>query len=136
VRLVLLGVAAWFAGLLSYVGALAIFYHQSLSPGDFPSVAVSSLIAFAICYYACYLPVLRGLRNLLHGTRPAWVFPVVAALVGLLPTALIARFWSGSFQAILSPEAGLFYVLFATVGLVLGLGFPYLDENAPLRPPE
>ena len=86
-----LGLLGWIAGVLAYVLALALLYGEWLSPGDAGAVLFSSLIAFAVCYWLLYLPLLRLVRRLL-----------------------------GS-----SSHPGLFYLLFAAVGIVLGLGFPY-----------
>ena len=82
----------------------------------------TSLLAIAVAFAALYVPVLLGLRRLLHGVRPLWPFPVEAALLGALPTALIVFFWGGNLGALMSPEAGLFYLMFAAAGAVGGLG--------------
>ena len=124
-----LGAAAWLAGLLAYLSALAILYRQGISGTDLRSVAVSSLVVFGLCYWLLYLPVLRTLRRWLPHRHWVSVFPLVAMLVGILPTALVARFWGGSLRALLTPEAGLFYVLFGVVGLVIGLGFTRLHTK-------
>jgi hypothetical protein len=50
-------------------------------------------------------------------------------LLGIVPTALIARFRGGSLRALLTPEALLFYILLAVVGLVAGVGFTRLDSR-------
>jgi hypothetical protein len=124
-----LGIAAWLAGLVAYLGALTILYRQWISGADLRSVAVSSLVAFGLCYWLLYLPVLRALRRWLPHPQWAPVFPVVAMLVGILPTGLVARFWGGSLTALLTPEAGLFYILFGVVGLVIGFGFTRLETK-------
>jgi hypothetical protein len=124
-----LGVAGWLAGLLAYLAALALLYRQSISSGDLWPVVVSSLVAFGLCYWLLYLPVLRAVRHWLPRPRWVWVFPLLAMLLGVLPTALVARYWGGSLRAMLTPEALLFYILFAVVGLVVGLGFTRLDRQ-------
>ena len=128
-KLILLSVASWLAGIVSYLGALAVFYHQSISSGDLIAVVFWSLIAFAICSAALYFPALHGLRRLLHGVRPVWAFPVVAVLLGVAPTALILFVWGGGLRSLFSPEASLFYAMFLAVGLVFGFGFPCLYSN-------
>jgi hypothetical protein len=124
-----LGIAGWIAGVLAYVGALALLYGQGLSRGDAGAVLFSSLIVFALCYVLLYLPVLRLVRRGLGSSRPAWAFALVACAIGVIPTALIARFYGGSWHALATPEAGLFFILFAVVGLVVGLGFPFLRQD-------
>jgi len=132
-KLILLCVAAWLAGILSYLGALAVFYHQFISTGDLIAVVFWSLIAFGICSAALYSPALKGLRWLLRGARPVWAFPVLAVFLGAGPTALILFIWGGGLRSLFTPEASLFYAMFLAVGLVLGFGFPRLysdDRNA------
>ncbi len=124
-----LGIAGWLAGVLAYLGALVILYRQWISGGDLQSVVLSSLVAFAVCYWLLYLPVLRAVRRWFPDPQWAWVFPFVAILLGLLPTALVARFWGGSLRALLTPEALLFLILFGVVGLVIGLGFTRLNSE-------
>ena len=73
--------------------------------------------------------MLRVLRRVLPLQAPAWPFAVVAVLIGVLPTALIARYWSGSFRTLMTPEASLFLVLFTAVGLTVGFGFPRIQTG-------
>src|SRR6478672_5752250 len=113
-----LALAGWITGIVAYVGALALLYGQGLSRGDAGAVLFSSLIAFVLCYWLLYLPVLRLFRRSLGPRAPAWAFGLVACAIGLVPTALIARFYGGSWRALATPEASLFFIMFAAVGLV------------------
>src|SRR5688572_21735445 len=124
--LVRLGLAGWLAGLLAYLLALGLIYGEWISAGDFWAVAAWSLIAFSLCYWLLYLPVLRLIRLALPRSRPVWVFAAAAVLMGVLPSALIARFFGGSFRQLLTPESGLLLILFTAVGLVVGVGFTRL----------
>ena len=124
-----LGLSGWLAGLVAYLAALALLYGEWISSGDLWSVVVSSLVAFGLCYWLLYLPVLRAVRHWLSRPRWVWVFPLIAMLLGILPTALVARYWGGSLRAVLTPEALLFYILFAVVGLVVGFGFTRLGPQ-------
>jgi hypothetical protein len=45
---IILGAGAWAAGLLAYIFALAVVWHQSISSGDFIGVIQLSLIAWAL----------------------------------------------------------------------------------------
>ena len=124
--LIQLWLAGWIAGLIAYVAALALLYRQGISGGDLRSVAITSLLASALCFWLVYVPILRAVRRWL---RPAvWAFPLTAMLLGLVPTALVARFWGGSLRAMMTPEALLFYILFAVVGLVVGWGFTFVER--------
>ena len=122
VKVGLVFLASWVTGLVAYLAALAVFYGQSISSGDLSAVLFWSLLAFAIAFVAVHVPALLGLRRFLHGVHPLWPFPVVAALLGVVPSGLIVFFWGGGFGALASPEASLFYAMFAASGVVAGLG--------------
>ncbi len=123
---------SWLAGLAAYLGALGLFYGQSISRGDLLAVCFWSLLAFALAFFGLYLPVLLGVRRLLRGVRPLWPFPFVAGLLGVVPTAAICLFWGGGVRSLVSAEASLFYSMFATVGIVVGFAFVFIyrHENA------
>jgi hypothetical protein len=129
-RYILLFPAVWLAGMVAYYIALFVFYGET--PTDVAAVLFSSFLALLACIPVLYLPVLFGLRRLLGGWKPLIAFPITAILLGIGPTAFVFLWWgSGDLSTLsspeaintaLSPEAALFYVLFAVVGLVLGLG--------------
>jgi len=122
-KTLLLFVISWLIGLCAYVGSCALFYRQTIGSADLFSAALYSFIAFAIAFCVVYLPSLLALRRLLNGTRPVWPFPLVAALLGVLPTALVLFGWGGTLRSLVSHEASLFYAMFGAVGLVVGIGF-------------
>lgn len=99
---------SWLAGLAAYLGALALFYGQSISRGDLLAVGFGSLVVFALAFFALYFPVLLGVRRLLRGVRPLWPFPLVAVLLGVVPTSAICFFWGGGVRSLVSAEASLF----------------------------
>ncbi|MGN7381964.1 hypothetical protein ACTHRH_08485 [Paenibacillus sp. SAFN-117] len=53
------------------------------------------------------------------------LYPLFCALVFIVPTALIFLFNGGG--NLLSPEAQLFYSLFAVSGLTFGLGYGFIS---------
>jgi hypothetical protein len=122
-------VTAWLVGLAAYLGSLALFYRQSISAGDLSAVLFWSLLAFALAFFALYLPVLFGVRRWLRGVRPLWPFPLLAVLLGVVPTALMLFFWGGGIQSLFSPEASLLYSMFAAVGVVVGFGFAFIYRH-------
>ena len=88
---------SWAAGVGTYIAALHVFFGQRMeltSPrnGDFRFVVISSFVAFALLFGGVYLPLLFGLRRWLRGVRPIWPFPVLAMLLGVVPTAAILAF--------------------------------------------
>lgn len=124
-KILLLFIASWVIGLCAYVGSSALFYRQTIwfTSADFRWAALSSFLGFAVTFCVVYLPALLALRRLLRGVRPVWPFPVVAALLGALPTALVLFYWGGTCRSILRPEALLFYALFGAAGIIVGIGF-------------
>ena len=115
--------ASWLAGSVTYVASCAVFYRQSIGAGDLKAVLFSSLIVYGLAFLLVYRPALRGLRRRLGGVRPLWPFPVVATMLGVVPTALIGFFYGGNLDSLLSAEAALFYSMFSAVGIVVGCGF-------------
>jgi len=128
VKTIVLFLMSWAVGLAAYLGSLALFYRQSISSGDFFAVLFWSLLAFALAFFALYLPVLLALRRLLHGVSPLWPFPLLATVLGIVPTALILFYWGGGFRSLVSPEASLFYLMFAVVGIIVGGGFAFINR--------
>jgi hypothetical protein len=127
-RIWLFAPLAWGAGVIVYLLALAAWWGQSIQWREVRAVLFWSALAFLLTTALVYTPVLLGLRRLLHGDRPLIIFPIVAMLLGVLPTMLIIAVWGGGFRTLLSPEAALFYAMFLAAGLVLGLGFAWRQE--------
>jgi hypothetical protein len=131
-KMLLVFVTSWLAGILAYLGALGLFYHQTISRGDFSAVALWSLAAFAVAFFVVYLPALFALRVVLRGVHPAWLFPLVATLLGVFPTAAILFYWGGTLRSLWSPEASLFYAMFSLVGIVVGLGYVRIHRRGAM----
>jgi hypothetical protein len=125
---IVLFLVSWFAGLVAYFGALYLRYGEvpATVSGDFAAVLFWSVVAFAIAYVALYLPVLGWIARRRGGTRPLWPFAVAAVAAGIVPTALILVANGGGLHALASPEAQLFYVMFVTIGIVVGIGYALL----------
>jgi hypothetical protein len=71
-------------------------------------------------------PVMFALRERLDGNRNTWwAYPTVGAALGVLPVGLITRIWSSNSAALVSPEAMLFFCMFAVFGAVFGAGFVF-----------
>lgn len=121
-RLLLASPIAWLAGLGVYIAALQLLWGQSIGD-DAISLLGWSVIGFLLATILVYWPALSFLRWVLGGYRPKLVFSVTAALLGIVPTALIVLLWGGRLRDLLSPEATLFYLMFAVVGGILGFAF-------------
>ncbi|HKP27851.1 MAG TPA: hypothetical protein VJU15_00515, partial [Gemmatimonadales bacterium] len=101
---------------------LRILWHQSLGGGDFRALLFTSALASAAAIGLVYGPVLFAVRRRL-ASPPWWIFPLVSILIGLLPVVLIVLFWGGNLGSLSSPEAMMFYIMFAVFGAVFGGGF-------------
>jgi hypothetical protein len=131
-RIILAG--AWAAGLLAYILALEVVWHQSIAYGDLVGVVQLSLIAWAIAYGLVYLPLLLRLSRSISEPHRFWLLPVAALALSMVAVALV---WLGLgvLAALLgfgwsslsptffaSPEASLFYWFFGVSSMVVGLG--------------
>lgn len=126
-RLVILLTVAWATGVAVYLFALEAINGQSISQNDLRAVLLWSALSFVFAALIFYLPALFILRRALGGTRPAWVFVLAAVIMGIVPFLTLNATWGDrSWRSLLSAEAGLFYALFAAVGIVLGFGFSRL----------
>jgi hypothetical protein len=129
-RRVLLAVpGAWLVGLATYVGALWLFWGQAMGGGDATAVMFWSFVALLIAVPVVYWPAFSLLHKLRRGFRPAGLFALVAAALGIVPTAMITWYWGGDLASLLSPAGRLFYGLFATAGIVLGLAYALRRES-------
>jgi len=115
---------AWAVGFWAYSIALDRIWHQAVA-GDADAVMGGSAIALGVAVPLVYWPAMRFLRRCLHGYRPFVLFPLAAALISVVPTALIFLFECGplGLAGLFSPEAGLFYIFFGVAGVVLGTAF-------------
>jgi hypothetical protein len=125
-KLVGIAVLSWVAGLAAYVSALWAFWGQRVSSGDLNAVLFWSAFASTVAIVAVYAPVMFALRARLDSNRNTWwAYPTVGAALGVLPVGLITRIWSSNSAALVSPEAMLFFCMFAVFGAVFGAGFAF-----------
>jgi hypothetical protein len=126
VKLVAISIASWAAGFAAYLAALRAFWGQGIGSGDLRAVVFWSVLATAVATATAYTPTMFALRIWLRH-RPgvgSLVFPIVGIALGVIPVLFIVRLWSNSIrQALLSPEAALFYCMFAAFGAAFGSGF-------------
>jgi hypothetical protein len=134
--------AAWIIGCLAstvqcYVTAQD-FIFQGINYGNNASdcaveTAAYSFVIIMPAFPILYLPILFGLRWLLGGVKPAFIFPLVSALIYLIPMGYIyhSKFPEGWIEALFDP-AGEFSVVLAVTGFFFGLGFAWLfSKRAP-----
>ena len=131
-RLVIVAAMAWIVGVTTYFAALLLVYGERVSwSGDTKAALFWSALAFGVMFFAVYVPVLHGIRRMLHGVSPLWPFPLAAGSLGVIPTALITVLNGGDLRSLSSHEALLFYIMFAAIGIVVGVGFVVLARNGP-----
>jgi hypothetical protein len=126
-------VVAWLVGLAAYEGWLRIAWGQSMG-GDWTAVAFRSAVAFGVAAAVVYVPAMLLLRSKLGGYKPVAWFPLLASVLGVVPTAIITFLWGGGIRGLFSAEASIFYIMFTAVGAVFGLGYA-LNRRQPHNPP-
>ncbi len=124
IRFVVLVPLAWAAGVGAHLSGLYLIWGQTVR-GELGALMIWCLLGLLIGLPVVYLPIMVGLRRWLRGYRPILAFPAGAALAGVFPTALLVFVWGGGLRGLVSPEAGLLYLMFGAVGVVLGLGFAW-----------
>jgi hypothetical protein len=122
---------SWVAALAMFVGVLKFGYHDGSN--DFGALTLWSSIALALAVPLAYLPALEILRRAIGGTTPAVAFPIVGALLGIVPTTIICWFFSGGFAGLLSQTAFWFDVLFGVFGFIFGGCFVLIDRVGERR---
>ena len=134
---------AWVIGCLAsaiqcYVTARD-FIFQGVNHGNNASscaieTAAYSFVIIMPVFPILYLPVMFVLRWLLGGVKPKVVFPVVSALLYLVPLGYIhySRFPDFWLDALFNPR-GEFHVVLLVTGLVFGLGFVWLLSRHAAR---
>ena len=128
-RMILVSLCAWIGGLVAYESWLHLAWGQTMG-GDWKAVVFWSGVAFGIAASVVYAPAMFLLRKILGGYKPVVWFPIVASMLSVVPTAIIMIVHGGSFADLLSPEARVFYVMFASVGVIFGLGYAMNREAA------
>jgi hypothetical protein len=124
-KLIAASLFSWLVGIGAYVWALWAFWGQRVSSGDLNAVLFWSAFASTAAIVVVYAPVMFALRERLDSNRNTWwAYATVGAVLGVLPVGLITRIWSPhSAKALVSPEAMLFFCMFAVFGAVFGAGF-------------
>ena len=132
-RMTIAVIVGWVVGLAAYFAAMLLIYGEPPAwSGDTKALLFWSAVAFGISFVVLYVPALHAVRRVLGGVTPRWPFPVIAGALGVVPTYTVAFFNGGDLRSLISQEAFLFYIMFAAVGLVVGVGYAVVHRNAPV----
>ena len=121
-RMIWVSAAAWLVGIVAYEAWLRVAWEQSMG-SEWRAVAFWSALAFAVAVPLVYLPAMILVHQILGGYKPVIWFPLIAAVLGVVPTAIITLSWGGRLRSLFSAEASIFYVMFSVVGAVFGFGY-------------
>lgn len=124
-RLLLLYIASWIAGVIAYVGSLALFWHETISAGDLRAVLFWSAFASGAAVLLVYLPVMLALQKRMGSRAGIVTYALASVMLGVIPVPLIVGVFGGNLNSLVSPEAVLFYCMFAAFGIVFGAGFSW-----------
>ncbi len=129
-KLLSISLGSWLLGLLSLLLTFSLADGQRLRLNEIQGVTVISLIMAALIYSLGYAPVLSWLHKRLGGCRPAFVFPLVSAIVLNLPVFLIGILAIG--RTLAPAEALACIGTFLLMGAVFGLGFVWNFQNTTI----
>ena len=124
-----LTIVALVSSLAASAVALAVLFAggEPLSAPDLLGFVPLTFVPSLVLCLLLYAPVLRRLRRHRGGCRPAYLFPLVSAVLVNLPflllmfaLALAGRLFSGP------GEVAIFSSAFFTSGLLFGIGFARL----------
>ena len=130
VLLSLLGV--WIVSYLLGAAVSAIYWSATSTIGGgiewLVQAAVWSFPVSDLAFPLVYLPSMFGLRWLLGGVEPAVLFPVVAGILYLIPTAMcFLRYMSADwFRAMFSSQNIAHHILFLAASIFFGMGFVFV----------
>ena len=131
-KLFLASLVSWMAGLATYYVLGTVGVGDSIGGGDLIAVVFYSLYASVFVFPLVYLPAMFLLRKILAGYQPRFLFPLVGALLFVIPTmvvfALFGGIGAGFFRTLFIPEAVLFHCMFVVVGAMFGWSFVWLKS--------
>jgi hypothetical protein len=124
-RLILVSFSSWAIGVGAYVVCLYLFSGQTASSGDLRAVLFWSAFASAIAVALVYVPLMFALRKWTRGNAGVLTYASASVMAGVVPVLIITTIFGGNLRSLMTPEAFLFFCLFAAFGLVFGSGFSF-----------
>ncbi len=127
-KLCVVWIVSWAIG--CFISAFnCVVFFENYAADCAIQTAIFSFVIIMPCFPILYLPVLFGLRRLVHGVKPKVIFPLVSAFLYLIPLGWIylsksrtPREWV---MALVDPS-GEFNVVLLVTGFTFGIGFVLL----------
>jgi hypothetical protein len=124
--ILLLGFGSFLCGLVAYSAALYYIWHETLG-ADASAVFFWGIIAYSILGVPAYLFSFRQAERFFTKRKrktPLFIYPLLPVILSFVPFSLIVYFQGGGeLRCFFTPEAFLFFILFATAGSAFGLGW-------------
>lgn len=119
--LIIVFVLSYWIGFYAYEYILWVVWNETLG-NDRNAVLFWAFIPYVIILVPLYLLICNTIKSKVNRPLLRMIgYPSLCALIFIIPTFFIMVFFN-SFD-FLAPEALLFYVFFASAGIVFGLGY-------------
>jgi hypothetical protein len=132
-KLLVVAIAAWFAGLVAHLLPPYLLWQERFGVEDLLGIVLISSVYSVGVFLLIYLPGLFWLRKRLGGCKPASYFPLAAASLFYIPVALLIILLHKFGGAFSTGEALLFIVQFMVAGLLFGAGFANIYKERPIH---
>lgn len=141
-------IVSWLLGVAAYLLSLYLLYGEVVGSGaqarddfimDIITIVCYSLVMIVIVYWRMMMSVQK--RLLSGSAKPAFVFPLVASSLFVVPT-LFFLMLSGdrriedllsSLSSWFSPDMIPLYSMFIVIGILFGLGYVWVERTTPKR---
>jgi hypothetical protein len=134
VRNLILLITSWAAGLAAYSGALRGLRGDILSLDNWMVIGSITLAAWLVASVPLTLPTLRQLAFRRSSPTSGGVLAVVGAALAIVPVWLNVGVWYGWHpRHLLTAEAGLLGVHYATSGLILSLSLRWIATKRAMK---
>jgi hypothetical protein len=132
-RLLIVVIAAWFAGMVAHLLPPYLLWQERFGVEDLLGIILISSVYSLGVFLLIYLPGLFWLRKRLGGCKPASYFPLAAASWFNIPVALLIYLLYKFGGAFSTGEAVLFVVQFMVAGFIFGAGFANFYKEHPIQ---
>ncbi len=131
-RLIIVAIAAWFAGIVAHLLPYLLWQERFSIEDLLGIILISSVYSLGV-FLLIYLPGLFWLRKRLGGCKPASYFPLAAASWFNIPLALLIYLLHKFGGAFSTGEGVLLVVQFLVAGFIFGAGFADFYKERPIQ---